>query len=314
MTRIPHTAPGSWPERRADRLAAAVNLEAPQGCCLALLGMPDDCGVRLNGGRPGAKHGPRAFREALARFGTAWDGIAKQALDVPIYDAGDVIPAVGDDERALRQTHQRVEAAVAELRRLGLTTVGIGGGHDLSLPTLSAVSRAHGSALGGINLDAHLDVRSRVGSGMPFRGLIECGALDPRRFVELGLGRFANDPADLAWLEGLGARLIFDQTWHRHGVDLDRELELALSGGAGFLSIDLDALDQGVAAGVSAPNPLGVSVWHAVDLAERAGRDPRVLHFDLMELNPAHDPDGRTARVAALLFLNFVTGFQRRSA
>ena len=42
------------------------------------------------------------------------------------------------------------------------------------------------------------------------------------------------------------------------------------------------------------------------------GADPRVRCFDLMELNPAQDPDGRTARVAAHLFLSFLQGFALR--
>lgn len=312
MTRLLHTKPGVWPERREGRLAAGVRSSSPEGCRLALLGLPDDTGVRLNGGRPGAAQGPQAFRQALGRFGTAWDGLTGTPLDPWIYDAGDVVPADGNDEGALTHTHERVEAVVAQLQGLGLCTVCIGGGHDLSLPSLSALGRLQGALLGGINLDAHLDVRERVGSGMPFRQLIERGVLDPRRFVELGLGRFANDRADLDWLGGLGARLVFCTELHRAGLDLDREFDAALAAGAGFVSIDLDALDQAIAPGVSAPNPLGVSVSHATELAERAGSDPRVLHFDLMELNPAHDREGHTARVAALLFLHFCAGFQRR--
>jgi arginase family enzyme len=52
-----------------------------------------------------------------------------------------------------------------------------------------------------------------------------------------------------------------------------------------------------------------VGVVDAVRLAEAAGRDARVGHFNIMELCPPHDPDGRTARVAALLFLSFIAGW-----
>jgi formiminoglutamase len=233
-------------------------------------------------------------------------------LDIPIYDAGDVVPASGDGEQALLQTHERVEAAVRELHRLGLSTICIGGGHDLSLASLSAVAAQRGVTLGGINLDAHLDVRQRVGSGMPFRRLIERGALDPHRFIELGVGRFANEEADLHWLTQLGARIVYAQEIQGCGLTLERELELALGGGCGFVSIDLDVLDQAVAPGVSAPNPLGLSLSHAVQLAEAAGKDSRVLHFDIMEFNPKYDRDSSTARAAALLLLHFVAGFRQR--
>jgi formimidoylglutamase len=309
---IPFVVAGEWPERKPGRFAATLRAE-PEGCRCALLGLPDDLGVRLNGGRPGARGGPTALRAVLSRFGVPWDALRERPLDVPIYDAGDVAPATGDDERALLETHARIEAAVAALHARGMITICVGGGHDLSLPSVSAVSSALGQALGGINLDAHLDVRERVGSGMPFRRLIEGRKLDPHRFVELGLGRFVNDRHDLDWLRAQGGKTVLAHDIVERGLDRNGALALASAQGPAFLSIDIDALDQSVAPGVSAPNPLGVPVWEAARLAEAAGASPAVRHFDLMELNPAFDLDGRTARVACLLLLHFVAGLCQRA-
>src|SRR5688572_25419257 len=57
-------------------------LEAGAAPGVVLLGFPSDEGVRRNGGRPGAKDGPRAIRGALANL--AW------RHSQPVYDAGDV--------------------------------------------------------------------------------------------------------------------------------------------------------------------------------------------------------------------------------
>ena len=92
---------------------------------------------------------------------------------------------------------------------------------------------------------------------------------------------------------------------------LDQSLGLSLTG---FLSIDLDCIDSAEMPGVSAPSPLGVSVRHAAALAEHAGQSPKVQQLDLMELCPAFDPSGRSARVAAHLFLAFVAGMGARAA
>jgi formimidoylglutamase len=286
----------------------------PQGCRAALLGLPDDTGVKLNFGRPGAKAGPAALRAALAGFGAAFDAAQQRPLDVLLFDAGDVEPAPGDDPAALLETHARVEAAARQLHEQGLVVVAVGGGHDLSLPTLTAYSKHCGRALGGINFDAHLDVRERVGSGMPFRRLIEGGFLDAQRFVELGLNRFANEQEDVTWAKARGVELVLVDDVLAHGMKTEARLAHALSGGAGFVSIDLDGLDGSVAPGVSAKNPFGLGVAHASALAEAAGARPEVRHFDLMELCPAHDVDGRTARVAAYLLLCFVAGLVRRPA
>jgi formimidoylglutamase len=315
-TDVPFTRPGVWPEIRPGRFAATIG-RLPVGGALApgtvaLLGLPDDTGVRLNGGRPGAAEGPRAFREALARFGTTWDLAAGRPLAAPVVDAGDVEPVPGDGEAALLETHARVETAVAALQAAGCITVGIGGGHDLTLPCVTAVARRRGRALGGVVLDAHLDVRERVGSGMPFRRLITDGHLDPRAFLELGLGRFANDRGDHEWLRAQGATLIWLEMLQDGRLPMSEVLGRALGGGAGFVSIDLDGIDGAFAPGVSAPAPAGVAVRDACALAEAAGRDPRVLHFDIMELCPPHDIAARTARVAAFLFLHFVAGRRER--
>jgi len=48
-------------------------------------------------------------------------------------------------------------------------------------------------------------------------------------------------------------------------------------------------------------------------LVEQCGLSPAVRHFDLMELAPAWDTSGRSARVAAYLLLCFVAGFARRA-
>lgn len=309
--RAPFTAPAEWPEIRPGRFASTLRT-GPDGCRCALIGLADDLGVQLNGGRTGARAGPRAFRAALARYGVPWDGERRRALDVPVYDAGDIIPASGDGEPALLETHDRVERAVAALQERGLTTLCVGGGHDLSLPAIAAASASLGVALGGVNLDAHLDVREKVGSGMPFRRLIEQGHLAPRRFVELGLGRFVNDARDLDWLRARGASTVHVEAILERGLDAHAALDVAASEGPAFLSIDLDALDQSVAPGVSAPNPLGVPLRDAAKLAEAAGARREIRHFDLMEFNPSYDVDGHTARAAALLFLHFIAGFGQR--
>jgi formiminoglutamase len=310
---VPHTRAGVWPSLPAGRFAQTIRHDSPEGCQLALLGLPDDTGVRLNGGRPGAAEGPSALRVALSSFGTTWDGLSEQSLAVRVFDAGDIERAPGEDEAALFATHARVEAAVSALLELGLTPVCIGGGHDLSLPSISALSKRLGRPLGGINVDAHLDVRERVGSGMPFRRLIEGGFVDPRRFVTFGVGRFVNDQRDSAWLAEQGGSQLSVE--HAGLPDLRPKSVVShavAAGEAAFLSVDLDALDASVMPGVSALNPAGLSVTQVAALVEACAMSPGIRHFDLMELSPPWDLSGRSARVAAYLLLCFVAGFGRR--
>lgn len=288
---IPHTQPGAWPDDiGAPRFASLVRTGAPDGCRVALIGLPDDTGVRLNNGRPGAAEGPRAFRAALARYGVAapagwtWPGV---------FDAGDVIVEPGD----LDETHRRITDAVHALVELGLFPIGVGGGHDLTFPFVRAVALKH-APLHGVYFDPHLDVRDEQGSGMPFRRLIEGGHANALTIH--GFQPLANGTEHLRWFQAHGG----------HVSDLSPEDPWPMQDT--FVSLDLDVIDQAHAPGVSAMNPCGWSPSLAEAWVAAAGRNPRVRCFDIMELSPPNDPSGRTARLAAHLFLTFLRAFAER--
>lgn len=325
MTTLPHCLPPVWPDIAPGRFAATIRRDDPAGCSIALVGLPDDLGVRLNNGRPGAATGPRAFRAALAKYGTSYDSAGGRDLSaVRVFDAGDVIPETGSDAAALNATHERVTEALRAVHALGLVPVCIGGGHDMTFPTVRALSRHIGGPVGGINVDPHLDVRDTPGSGMPFRALIEGGHLDPRRYTTLGVGPFANLREHVEYLRSRGGHLAgIDDLTLRPAV-INEAFMRAAGAGPAFMSVDLDSIDGASAPGVSAVNPQGLTVGQVCALARRAGASPAIRHFDIMELSPPNDdppwnspsnqPVGRTARIAALVFLSFLSGFAERSA
>lgn len=299
------------------------------GCRVAMLGLPDDTGVRLNSGRPGAAEGPAAFRAALSRYGV---------MDVAdwtypkVFDAGDVQPVSGADEAALLATHARVREAVRAILDLGLFPIAIGGGHDLTGAFAGAViewHREHASnstvdarqnddddddappdtdapaTFGCVYCDAHLDVRAQVGSGMPFRKLIERNGVGPL-LVE-GLDPFANAREFLDYFE--------DHMGHIAEPDEDaqeRYDEIFAETKHIVASFDLDAIDMAHSPGVSAMNPSGMTPAEAQRHVQRWGTDPRVACFDIMELSPPNDEGGRTARLAARLFLAFLAAWSTR--
>ncbi len=294
--------PEEWVRRRWEwpahdppfRFAHTVARDRPEGCRVALLGLPDDTGVRLNGGRPGASEGPMAFRAALARYGVArpagWSWPT-------VYDVGDLVPG-----QTLEETHERVTRVTDGLLARGLLPVAVGGGHDLTFPFVRALARRIPSPLLGVYLDAHLDVREEPGSGMPFRALVEeCGVAE---LHVAGLDPLANSREHREWFGAHGGR------------DASFDPEGAWPGGPDdvlFVSLDLDVLDQAHAPGVSALNPSGWTPERTIAWARGAGREPRVGCFDLMELSPPWDEGGRTARLAARLFLAFLQGVAERA-
>jgi arginase family enzyme len=307
---IPHCTPASYPDSTpSSRLAAHIQLAFTIECDVALLGLPDDTGVRLNSGRPGAAQGPAAFREALSKYGVA----SPQGFRWPrIFDAGDVMPASGQSEAALHETHRRITEATSALLDLGLFPIAIGGGHDLTFPFVRAVAARHDS-LAGFYLDAHLDVRDTVGSGMPFRSLIQSCNVGP--LLIAGFNPLVNAREHVSWFIDHGGE-IADDDWADHLDHTDPEskgpaLLAPLAGATNlFASFDLDAIDAAFAPGVSALNPAGIDTGSAARAAFIAASDPRLRCLDIMELSPPHDEQGRTARVAAHLFLHALMGLR----
>ncbi len=294
---LPHCSAPVWPgDIGSGRFAGGIS-RTPENCRVALIGLPDDLGVRMNHGRSGAAEGPTAFRSAIARYGVAspsgwrWPGV---------FDAGDVMPAEGETEEALAETHGRVTLAVAAALDLGLFPIGIGGGHDLTFAFVRPVALRHPGMV-GYYLDAHLDVRESTGSGMPFRSLIESCGVQALRLV--GMNAMANAAEHVAYFV------------EHHGRSMGgAEFEASVRSESldAFASLDLDVLDGAFAPGVSAANPAGLTPREVERLVGMLGRSPRIRCFDIMELNPRHDADGRTARLAAHLFLSFLRGLSAR--
>jgi arginase family enzyme len=79
-----------------------------------------------------------------------------------------------------------------------------------------------------------------------------------------------------------------------------------------MVTLDLDALDQAHAPGVSAPATDGLDLATWLDFAEAAGRRPHVTSLDVVELCPPLDRDDQTARVAALTLWRFLKGHTAR--
>ena len=66
-----------------------------------------------------------------------------------------------------------------------------------------------------------------------------------------------------------------------------------------YISIDLDGLDPAFAPGVSHPEPGGLSVREVLGMVQ--GAPGPLVGADVVEFNPARDPQGITALVAAKL-------------
>ena len=268
---------------------------------VAILGFPSDEGVRRNGGRPGAAQGPPAIREALFKMTPdARDPEPFIALLERAADLGDV-PITGTVEADQARLGERV----GELLAAGVVPIVLGGGHETAFGHFLGYVAA-GQRVRALNWDAHADVRpltdGKAHSGSPFRQMLDHPSGLCTGYTVAGL---------LPWRVAAAHAAVPDRVVWASDLDTARaEVEVAALDGPTLASFDLDAVDA--APGVSAPGVGGlpVSVWLAA--AEACGRSPHVRSVDVVELNPLHDADGRTATLAALTVWHVLRGLAER--
>ncbi|MGA0104466.1 MAG: formimidoylglutamase, partial [Steroidobacteraceae bacterium] len=267
-----------------------------------LTGFACDAGVRRNRGRPGARHGPAALRQALASLPVHQVEAAVDLGDVDCaeeLEAGQVLHA------------ERVAAAVQP----GRMVFALGGGHEIAWPSWLGLSRGCPEGLiAVINFDAHLDLRgdAEANSGTGFRQIMEAAASERRQveYLCIGASRFANLSGLYDRARRLGAQWVSDEALHRDGVDAALPAIEALLSRASHvhLSLCLDVFPGSCAPGVSAPAALGVAPEVVEQLLDPIIGSGKCRLADVAELSPPHDPDGRTARLAARMLAHMAEG------
>lgn len=272
----------------------------------ALIGFPDDIGVRLNRGRVGAKLGPDSIRKHLYKMtppaNADWS-------EVELFDWGNI--KVTD---SIEENHLHAQVIVKLCMEKKITGIFLGGGHDYAEPCFKGAQLGSNKKWGIINVDPHLDARPLENrlphSGTAFRQLLDCGMLKGENLVQFGARANRNSKAH--WDYCLEKKALID-TWETIQVNEKRACELfghrlwqlqskALNLGVTF---DMDACAE--AEGTSAAPVLGFSAWEMVELAGVAGRCSEVGYIEIAEVAPDLEKTERSSRIAAEMIHAFIS-------
>lgn len=273
---------------------------------LVLIGYPDDTGVKLNRGRPGAKAGPDSIRKHFYKM-----AVPANWASIELWDWGNIEPS--DD---ILETHRRAERIAKLCTEKGFAGIFLGGGHDFAAPTfLGCVSGTAAQAKWGlINVDPHLDVRPWENklphSGTPFRTLLDSGKLVGENFVEFGARESRNSASHWKYCEEKSVQI---DPWENIQVHEKRPSELfgyrlwQLQSKTQKLgtTFDMDACSD--AEGTSAAPVLGFSAWQMVEMAAVAGRCSEVQYLEIAETAPPLDASERSSRIAAEMIHAFMS-------
>ncbi len=301
------------PQTTPDDIRLGALVRAPGGSGrITICGFCSDSGVALNNGRPGAAKAPDSIRSAFYKL-TPDPASAVPFEDVMrnTADEGNIFP----DSDRLADAQVQLGSYVSGVLEKGKIPVILGGGHETSYGHfLGYVNQNEPVSI--INWDAHADIRElkngKPHSGSPFRQALEHESGLCRSYIVAGLKRQSLSRSHLEYLQKLIPK-------GRAGYFFKGELNKRIIGniyerarGNVMVTMDMDALSQHIAPGVSAPNPDGIPLHLWLHAAWCAGVSPKVRSFDLVEMNPKFDTDGHTARIAALTLWHFFKGLALR--
>ncbi len=183
--------------------------------------------------------------------------------------------------------------------------IGLGGGHEIPFANYMALRQAKPKAkIGILNFDAHFDLRRDKfrTSGTGFLDALEHSPLDTSYMV-MGLSAPNNTQALFRTAQKNNVQFrLDDHLTPSHALEAAAELTNWLATiETLYLTIDLDGFPSHEAPGVSAPATRGVSYDVVEPLVRLAASSGKLAVADVAELNPSHDIDNRTARLAARL-------------
>ncbi len=265
-----------------------------------LLGVPFDGASSY---QRGAAEAPPVIRATLNwPSSNTWteDGLDTAAPGI-LEDAGDLdLPADAPAAAVL----EPITAGVRRLLREGRRPLVLGGDHSVTYPVLRAMREQY-PQLAVLHFDAHGDLYhdyegDRLSHACPFARVMEDRLAD--RLVQVGIRTLNRHQWDQA--AKYGVDVLDMRRWN--GPPRLRFSQPV------YISLDLDVLDPAFIAGISHPEPGGLSVRDVLATIQQL--EGRIVGADVVELNPANDPSPRSRLVAAKFVKELVAAMHRSTS
>ena len=283
------------------------------GFDIAIVGAPTD---DLVSDRPGTRFGPRAIRAASCPSGPHLETKIDAFAELRIVDYGDAPVLPADPAR----TAAAIEQTVGEVLDAGLIPIVLGGDHSIAEPDIAACAARHGP-VGLVHFDTHTDTGTEVfgvevSHGTPMYRLVRSGALDPTRYVQIGLRGYWPGEPEFAWQAEQGITSVFMHDVRDEGIDavLERTVDV-VGAGPVFLSVDVDVLDPAYAPGTGTPEPGGMTSGDLLKAVRVVAQRLELVGADVVEVIPTGVGSADiTALVAERIVREILTGIALRRA
>ena len=302
----------AWPMIRAQprsffKAPLCTNLDE-LNANVAFIGVPFDQGTF---GRPGARFGPDAVRDAPRAYVYAdsygqqqeaegfFDIDAGRELlrDVTMADCGNVIVMPSE----VLGTFDKITRVVEKVVERGSLPVVVGGDHAITFPVVRGLSRFE--PLNIVHFDAHMDYShdyhgSLYTHGSPIRRCREL--LFINHISSVGIRSARRKPYEEALLDG--NLIITTREFRRMGPQ--KVADLIPSAENLYITLDIDVFDPSQAPGTGTPEIGGLYYQEVLDCITVLVKKSNLVGFDLVEVAPPYDSSEITAQLAARIIID----------
>ncbi len=277
---------------------------------VALIGVPFDQGTL---GRPGARFGPDAVRDAPRTYNYS-DPYGQQNVAEGFYD----IDAQGEQLRGVTmadcgnitivpsevvENFGKITAAVAKVVERGAFPVVIGGDHAITFPVVRGLGE-----LGPVNIvhfDAHLDYSHDIQGvtlthASPIRRCRELPFVD--HITSVGIRTARRKPYEEAIRDG---SLIITTNRFRE-VGPAEVADLIPRGENLYITFDIDVMDPSQAPGTGTPEIGGLFYHEVRECLEALVSKSNLVAFDMVEVAPPYDSAELTVGLAARIVVDIL--------
>lgn len=301
-------------ELRVGQVAATQPLCSPkENKKFALIGFCCDEGIQRNQGRPGARGGPDAIRNALTNLPVHFNEQGSQ-----IFDAGDILYQKAlPTHDSLLSTQFALSTSIQILLFNQFFPIVLGGGHEVAFGHYHGIhfflksqkQAKFNEDVGIINFDAHFDMRAleknHGTSGTPFLQIAKLSRQEPFQYLCLGIQKASNTKKLFQTAEELGAKFIFAEEINQQLPEIMTIIDTFIQKNKFiYLTVCLDVFDSAFAPGVSAPASNGLTPHCFFPLLHKIMNSNKVIGFDIAEMSPGFDVDQHTAKLASLVLFN----------
>jgi formiminoglutamase len=329
QTLIPSAASTAVSASKGYSAAAWKDSLANHAAKYVLFGIPEDIGVKANGGIGGASSAWPAFLDAFVNVQSTDRLSGDDILVLGAFDFNTLSLTIDRNAKSPKEAleagrhavanviDEEVEELVKTVTAAGKLPLVIGGGHNNAYPLLKGASKGWKQAgaldkpgLCAINLDAHADFRIEEGrhSGNPFRYAMNEGFLD--RYAVVGLHENYNSQSmmDDLYQNTRIQYTTYEDIFLRGLLSFEQAVQLAVTFTKGTLTgveLDLDVIDQALS---SAQSPCGIPVLQARQYLWQSASELRPAYLHVAE-GAARTDDGRECRLTGKLISYLVSDF-----